>query len=158
MPREFKFELGGHRTEGSGLALWPARLIVPPPRLADFGYSSETFQNDTIILIKTPFVLFVYHICSPLHVDGLWETLDLWTKQNIMDMKAYLRSFGASLKNKNVWVMNIVSEEGTNTLKLIYDRGLIGSVHNWCEAYSTYPRTYDLLRPWTVFSDIEKKV
>lgn len=26
-----------------------------------------------------------------------------------------------------------------------------------CEAYSTYPRTYDLLHAWTVFSDIERK-
>lgn len=26
-----------------------------------------------------------------------------------------------------------------------------------CEAFSTYPRTYDLLHAWTVFSDIEKK-
>lgn len=26
-----------------------------------------------------------------------------------------------------------------------------------CEAYSTYPRTYDLLHAWTVFSDIEKR-
>ncbi|KAL1827293.1 hypothetical protein ACET3Z_005705 [Daucus carota] len=60
-------------------------------------------------------------------------------------------------KNKDVWVMNIISEEGPNTLKLVYDRGLIGSIHNWCEAYSTYPRTYDLLHAGTVFSDIEKK-
>lgn len=26
-----------------------------------------------------------------------------------------------------------------------------------CEAFSTYPRTYDLLHAWTVFSDIERK-
>ena len=26
-----------------------------------------------------------------------------------------------------------------------------------CEAFSTYPRTYDLLHAWTIFSDIEKK-
>jgi hypothetical protein len=26
-----------------------------------------------------------------------------------------------------------------------------------CEAYSTYPRTYDLLHAWLVFSDLEKK-
>lgn len=26
-----------------------------------------------------------------------------------------------------------------------------------CEAYSTYPRTYDLLHAWSVFSDLEKK-
>ena len=25
-----------------------------------------------------------------------------------------------------------------------------------CEAFSTYPRTYDLLHAWTVFSDIEQ--
>uniref|UniRef100_A0A169WPG3 Methyltransferase n=3 Tax=Daucus carota subsp. sativus TaxID=79200 RepID=A0A169WPG3_DAUCS len=79
------------------------------------------------------------------------------TIRNVMDMKANMGSFGAALKNKDVWVMNIISEEGPNTLKLVYDRGLIGSIHNWCEAYSTYPRTYDLLHAGTVFSDIEKK-
>lgn len=26
-----------------------------------------------------------------------------------------------------------------------------------CEAFSTYPRTYDLLHAWTVFADIERK-
>lgn len=72
-----------------------------------------------------------------------------------MDMKANLGSFAAALKHKDVWVMNVVPEDGPNTLKLIYDRGLIGAVHNWCEAFSTYPRTYDLLHAWTVFSDIE---
>ena len=30
-------------------------------------------------------------------------------------------------------------------------------VGNRCEAFSTYPRTYDLLHAWSVFSDIEKK-
>ncbi|KAL8158338.1 hypothetical protein AgCh_002872 [Apium graveolens] len=136
-----------HRTGGSGLAPWPARLTAPPPRLADFGYSSATFKKDTELWQK--------------RVEKYWELLSPKissdTLRNVMDMKANLGSFGASLKNKDVWVMNIVSEEGPNTLKLIYDRGLIGSVHNWCEAYSTYPRTYDLLHAWTVFSDIEKK-
>ena len=53
------------------------------------------------------------------------------TIRNVMDMKANMGSFGAALKNKDVWVMNIISEEGPNTLKLVYDRGLIGSIHNW---------------------------
>jgi hypothetical protein len=26
-----------------------------------------------------------------------------------------------------------------------------------CEAFSTYPRTYDLLHAWTVFSDIDER-
>ena len=48
-----------------------------------------------------------------------------------MDMKANLGSFGAALKTKDLWVMNVVPEDGPNTLKLIYDRGLLGSIHNW---------------------------
>ncbi|CAI0558838.1 unnamed protein product [Linum tenue] len=53
--------------------------------------------------------------------------------------------------------MNIVVEDGPNTLKVVYDRGMIGTIHSWCESFSTYPRTYDLLHAWTVFSDVEKK-
>ena len=37
-----------HRVGGSKLAPWPARLTTPPPRLADFGYSSEFFLRDTV--------------------------------------------------------------------------------------------------------------
>ena len=48
-----------------------------------------------------------------------------------MDMKGNLGSFAAALNNKNVWVMNVIPEDGPNTLKIIYDRGLIGTVHNW---------------------------
>lgn len=46
-------------------------------------------------------------------------------------MKANLGSFAAALKDKDVWVMNVVADDGPKTLKIVYDRGLIGSVHNW---------------------------
>ncbi|XWS08778.1 hypothetical protein CRYUN_Cryun40dG0029900 [Craigia yunnanensis] len=135
------------KTKGSGLAPWPARLTSPPPRLADFGYSSEMFEKDTETWHR--------------RVESYWNLLspkiEADTLRNLMDMKANMGSFAAALKGKNVWVMNVVSEDGPNALKLIYDRGLIGTTHNWCEAFSTYPRTYDLLHAWTVFSDIEKK-
>ncbi|XP_057957501.1 probable methyltransferase PMT3 [Malania oleifera] len=135
------------RVKGSGLAPWPARLSAAPPRLADFGYSSETFEKDTEMWRQ--------------QVDSYWNLLSPKiasdTLRNVMDMKANLGSFAAALKGKDVWVMNVVPEDRPNTLKLIYDRGLIGTVHNWCEAFSTYPRTYDLLHAWTIFSDIEKK-
>ncbi|KAK6117069.1 hypothetical protein DH2020_049212 [Rehmannia glutinosa] len=131
-----------HKTRGSGLAPWPARLTSPPPRLADFGYSTEMFEKD-------------------MRVDSYWSLLSPKissdTIRNVMDMKANLGSFAAALKDKDVWVMNVIPEDGPKTLKIVYDRGLIGTVHNWCEAFSTYPRTYDLLHAWTVFSDIEKK-
>ncbi|KAF4354147.1 hypothetical protein F8388_004159 [Cannabis sativa] len=135
------------KVKGSGLAPWPARLTAPPPRLADFGYSNDMFEKDTEIWRR--------------RVESYWDLLspkiESNTLRNIMDMKANMGSFAAALKAKDVWVMNVVPEDGPNTLKLIYDRGLIGSIHNWCEAYSTYPRTYDLLHAWTVFSDMEKK-
>lgn len=65
--------------------------------------------------------------------------------------------FAAALIDKDVWVMNVVPVNASNTLKVIYDRGLMGTVHNWCEAFSTYPRTYDLLHAWTLFTDIYEK-
>ncbi|KAM7488433.1 hypothetical protein LguiB_025917 [Lonicera macranthoides] len=135
-----------HRSKGSGLAPWPARLTTAPPRLADFG-TKDMFDKDTELWRR--------------RVESYWNLLSPKvssdTLRNVMDMKASLGSFAAGLKDKDVWVMNVVPEDGPNTLKLIYDRGLIGTVHNWCEAFSTYPRTYDLLHAWTVFSDIERK-
>ncbi|CAM9000561.1 unnamed protein product [Rhodiola kirilowii] len=136
-----------HNAKGSGLAPWPERAITPPPRLAGFGYSKDMFEKDTEKWQK--------------RVENYWNLLSSKVKpntiRNVMDMKANIGSFGVALRDKNVWVMNVVSEDGPNTLKLVYDRGLIGSIHSWCEAYSTYPRTYDLLHAWTVFSDIAKK-
>lgn len=38
-----------HRSKGSALAPWPARLTTPPPRLADLGYSDDMFIKDTVI-------------------------------------------------------------------------------------------------------------
>lgn len=68
-------------------------------------------------------------------VDNYWNLLSSKinpdTVRNVMDMKANMGSFAASLKNKPVWVMNVVAEDGPNTLKIIYDRGLIGSIHSW---------------------------
>ncbi|KAK9724298.1 hypothetical protein RND81_05G061900 [Saponaria officinalis] len=136
-----------HKAGGSELAPWPARLTSPPPRLADFGYSSNVFEKDTELWRH--------------RVENYWNLLSPKIKsdtlRNVMDMKANLGSFAAALKEKDVWVMNVVSDDGPNTLKLIYDRGLIGATHNWCEAFSTYPRTYDLLHAWNVISEIEKK-
>lgn len=136
-----------HRAKGSGLAPWPSRLTSPPPRLSDLDMSDEMFRKDTEMWQK--------------RVDDYWNLLSPKIRpnslRNLMDMKANLGSFAAALRDKDVWVMNAVPEDAQQNLKIIYDRGLIGSVHDWCEAFSTYPRTYDLLHAWTVFSDVERK-
>ncbi|KAK1369726.1 Methyltransferase [Heracleum sosnowskyi] len=72
-----------------------------------------------------------------------------------MDMNSNLGGFAAALKDMDVWVMNVAPTNRSSRLKIIYDRGLIGTVHNWCESFSTYPRTYDLLHAWTVLSEVE---
>ncbi|MCO5568506.1 hypothetical protein L7F22_022205 [Adiantum nelumboides] len=67
--------------------------------------------------------------------------------RNILDMNALYGSLNSALLDakKSVWVMNVVPRSGLDTLPLIYKRGLIGLQHDWCEAFPTYPRSFDLL-------------
>ncbi|KAH7289756.1 hypothetical protein KP509_30G017700 [Ceratopteris richardii] len=139
-----RFLQGQYQAGEKGLAAWPNRLTSPPLRLTDLGINSQEFLKDNIIWRS--------------RVDFYWEQLDAeieeHTFRNIMDMKAHFGGFAAALVEKPVWVMNIIPTFGSNTLKIIYDRGLIGALHDWCESYSTYPRTYDLIHAWNVFSDL----
>ncbi|PPS19330.1 hypothetical protein GOBAR_AA01245 [Gossypium barbadense] len=64
---------------------------------------------------------------------------------NVMDMNAFFGGFAATLETDPVWVMNIVLARKPLTLDIIYDRGLIEVYHDWCEPFSAYPRTYDLI-------------
>ena len=48
-----------------------------------------------------------------------------------MDMNSNLGGFAAALKDKDVWVMNISPLNTSSRLKIVYDRGLIGTVHDW---------------------------
>nr|KJB29147.1 hypothetical protein B456_005G087000 [Gossypium raimondii] len=88
-----------------------------------------------------------------------WKDLKL---RNVMDMRAGLGGMEkyvcAALHDLQIdcWVMNVVPVSGFNTLPIIYDRGLIGVMHDWCEPFDTYPRTYDPLHAAGLFS-VEKK-
>ncbi|KAK4352608.1 hypothetical protein RND71_028126 [Anisodus tanguticus] len=77
--------------------------------------------------------------------------------RNVMDMKTIYGGFAAALKDLKVWVMNVVPIDSPDTLPIIYDRGLFGIYHDWCESFSTYPRSYDLLHADHLFSDIKKR-
>ncbi|KAF5791669.1 putative S-adenosyl-L-methionine-dependent methyltransferase [Helianthus annuus] len=67
--------------------------------------------------------------------------------RNVLDMNAHFGGFNSALleAGKSVWVMNVVPTSGPNNLPLILDRGFLGVLHDWCEAFPTYPRTYDLV-------------
>ncbi|KAJ4824626.1 hypothetical protein Tsubulata_051208 [Turnera subulata] len=136
-----------HKEKGSGLAPWPRRLTAVPPRLEEIGIRAEEFQEDTNI----------WHFRMTEYWKQMKSVVRKSYFRNVMDMNSNLGGFGAALKDTDVWVMNVAPVNMSARLKIVYDRGLIGTVHDWCEAFSTYPRTYDLLHAWGVFSDIEER-
>ncbi|KAK1417820.1 hypothetical protein QVD17_26954 [Tagetes erecta] len=114
---------------------WPERLHVAPERVVDIrGGSDGAFKND-----NSKWKSRVKHYKKLLPALGTDKI------RNVMDMNTVYGGFAASLVEDPLWVMNVVSSYAPNTLPVVFDRGLIGTFHDWCEAFSTYPRTYDLL-------------
>ncbi|GMN45644.1 hypothetical protein TIFTF001_014823 [Ficus carica] len=124
---------------------FPERLNAVPFRISSGsvrGVSAETYQDDIRLWKK--------HVNAYRRINKL---IDTSRYRNIMDMNAGLGSFAAALESPRLWVMNVmptIAEK--DTLGVIYERGLIGIYHDWCEAFSTYPRTYDLIHANGVFS------
>ncbi|CAK9183759.1 unnamed protein product [Ilex paraguariensis] len=137
----------GNNDEFSGgeLKVFPERLYAVPPRIASGsvpGISTEKYLEDNEKWKK--------HVNAYKKVNKI---IDSGRYRNIMDMNAGLGGFAANLESTKLWVMNVVPTIAKkNTLGVIYERGLIGIYHDWCEAFSTYPRTYDLIHAYGVFS------
>ncbi|CAL1374577.1 unnamed protein product [Linum trigynum] len=136
---------------GANVTAWPARLHTPPDRL-------QSIQMDAYISRKELFKAeskYWSEIISGYVRAWHWKQLKL---RNVLDMKAGFGGFAAALIDHgfNSWVMNVVPVSGPNTLPVIYDRGLLGVMHDWCEPFDTYPRTYDLLHASGLFS-VERK-
>ncbi|XP_077246486.1 putative methyltransferase PMT15 [Tasmannia lanceolata] len=131
---------------GGELSKWPERLTVVPPRISRGsleGIAVEDFTQDTELWKRR--LGYYKTLINQLGNKGRYR--------NLLDMNSHLGGFAAALINDPVWVMNVVPiESKINTLGVIYERGLIGTYQNWCEAMSTYPRTYDLLHASSVFS------
>uniref|UniRef100_J3N6K0 Methyltransferase n=1 Tax=Oryza brachyantha TaxID=4533 RepID=J3N6K0_ORYBR len=83
--------------------------------------------------------------------------IDWKTVRNVMDMRAVYGGFAAALRDMSVWVMNVVTINSPDTLPVIYERGLFGIYHDWCESFSTYPRSYDLLHADHLFSKLKSR-
>ncbi|XP_058083724.1 probable methyltransferase PMT2 isoform X1 [Magnolia sinica] len=135
---------------GGELKTFPARLNAVPPRVASGsvpGVSTESYMEDNRLWKK--------HVQVYKKIN---RYIDTGRYRNIMDMNAGLGSFAAALESSKSWVMNVVptiSEK--STLGVIYERGLIGIYHDWCEGFSTYPRTYDLIHANGLFSLYQNK-
>ncbi|XP_014494795.1 probable methyltransferase PMT2 isoform X1 [Vigna radiata var. radiata] len=121
------------------------RLNAAPSRITSGfvpGVSVEAFEEDNRLWKK--------HVNAYKRINKIIST---GRYRNIMDMNAGLGSFAAALESPKLWVMNVVPTiaEKAN-LGVIFERGLIGIYHDWCEGFSTYPRTYDLIHANGVFS------
>lgn len=121
-------------------AVWPERLDSIPKWLN--GSQKSLFGQSSAV----EFEMDAEHwrrVVAKSYLSGFgidWDNI-----RNVMDMKAGYGGFAAALLRIPVWVMNVVPTDEPDTLPVIFDRGLLGIYHDWCESFSTYPRTYDLL-------------
>lgn len=127
-------------------APWPQRLSSKPPSLSTEPDAEEMFYEDTKHWSA---------LVSEVYLDGLainWSSV-----RNVMDMNAGYGGFAAALIEQPLWVMNVIPINVPDTLSIIFDRGLIGIYHDWCESLNTYPRTYDLLHSSFLFGNLTKR-
>ncbi|KAL5200625.1 hypothetical protein ABZP36_021828 [Zizania latifolia] len=134
-------------------AEWPRRVRTPPywlnasqagvygkPEPEDFAMDYEHWRR----------------VVDKSYLNGLG--IDWGRVRNVMDMRATYGGFAAALRDQNIWVMNVVNVDAAeDTLPIIFERGLLGIYHDWCESFSTYPRTYDLLHADHLFSKIKDR-
>uniref|UniRef100_A0A1J3IDX2 Putative methyltransferase PMT26 n=1 Tax=Noccaea caerulescens TaxID=107243 RepID=A0A1J3IDX2_NOCCA len=131
---------------------WPARLEKPPYWLSSsqtgvYGKAApEDFSADYEHWKR---------VVTKSYLKGLG--INWGSVRNVMDMRAVYGGFAAALREMKVWVMNVVPIDSPDTLAIIYERGLFGIYHDWCESFSTYPRSYDLLHADHLFSKLKQR-
>lgn len=100
---------------------WPERLHEPPERVRDIrGGSAGAFHDD-----DDKWKARIKHYKKLLPAIGTDKI------RNVMDMNTKYGGFAAAVIDDPLWVMNVVSSYASNTLPVVYDRGLIGSFHDW---------------------------
>ncbi|KAJ4775298.1 S-adenosyl-L-methionine-dependent methyltransferases superfamily protein [Rhynchospora pubera] len=131
---------------------WPRRLQDPPYWLSN---SQPGIYGKPV---KEDFLTDTEHwknVVTKSYLSGFGIN---WARvRNVMDMRAVYGGFAAALRDQKVWVMNVVNTDAPDTLPIIYERGLFGMYHDWCESFSTYPRTYDLLHADRLFSRVRDR-
>ncbi|KAE9604861.1 putative S-adenosyl-L-methionine-dependent methyltransferase [Lupinus albus] len=135
-----------NEVSGGALEKWPIRLNSPPPRVRNEnnndGFTLKTYIEDTRTWER-----------RVSYYDTMLKSLSSGKYRNVMDMNAGFGGFAAAMVKYPVWVMNVVPFDAkSNNLGVIFERGLIGTYMDWCEPFSTYPRTYDLIHAHGIFS------
>ncbi|KAG0473245.1 hypothetical protein HPP92_015102 [Vanilla planifolia] len=147
------------------------RLIKFPPFCSSSNPDSAWYTKMEPCITPLPEVPGIKDIAGGVTPTSFLSDTDIWKKRvehykmvipqlgqqyryhNLLDMNANLAGFAAALADDPLWVMNTVPTAAKiDTLGVIYERGLIGTYQDWCEAMSTYPRTYDFLHADSLFT------
>ncbi|CAN6936339.1 unnamed protein product [Brassica oleracea] len=148
--------LGGTRCKRwipiEGRTRWPSRSHMNKTELSLYGLHQEEVGEDAENWKVT--VREYWSLLSPLIFSdhpkrpGDEDPSPPYNMlRNVLDMNAQFGGLNSALleAKKTVWVMNVVPTAGPNHLPMILDRGFVGVLHDWCEAFPSYPRTYDLV-------------
>ncbi|GAU34616.1 hypothetical protein TSUD_15310 [Trifolium subterraneum] len=137
---------------GANVTNWPSRLHQIPDRLQSIKMDAVISRRELLKAESNYWHEIVNSYVQAFH----WKEYKF---RNVLDMRAGFGGFAAAMHDLQLdcWVMNVVPVNGFNTLPVIYDRGLIGVMHDWCEPFDTYPRTYDLLHAEGLFSREKKR-
>ncbi|KAI5432502.1 hypothetical protein KIW84_036287 [Lathyrus oleraceus] len=128
---------------GGVLAKWPMRLNASPARLRNRGSTLERMYSEDNRKWRK----------RVSNYEVVLKSLSSGRYRNVMDMNGGFGGFAAAMVKYPVWVMNVVPFDAkSDYLGVIYQRGLIGTYMDWCEPFSTYPRTYDLIHASGIFS------
>ncbi|KAJ0231137.1 pectin methyltransferase QUA2 [Hirschfeldia incana] len=161
--RPLQMCLGGTRSRRwvpiEGRTRWPSRSNMNKTELSLYGLHPEEVGEDAANWklnvrdywsLLSP-LIFSDHPKRPGDEDPSPPYNML---RNVLDMNAQYGGLNAALleAKKSVWVMNAVPTAGPNHLPMILDRGFVGVLHDWCEAFPTYPRTYDLVHADSLLS------
>jgi SAM-dependent methyltransferase len=130
---------------------WPLRLEKPPYWLSS---QAGVYRKGALEDFNADYKHWK-NVVSHSYLNGMG--IDWSSVRNVMDMRAVYGGFAAALKGLKVWVMNVVPIDSPDTLPIIYERGLFGIYHDWCESFNTYPRSYDLLHADHLFSSLKKR-
>ncbi|KAJ8445462.1 hypothetical protein Cgig2_031275 [Carnegiea gigantea] len=119
---------------------FPERLYAVPPRVASGsvpGVSEDAYLKDNSLWKK--------RVKAYRRINSL---LDTGRYRNIMDMNAGLGGFAAAIQSSKLWVMNVVPTIAErSTLGVVYERGLIGIYHDWCNLKDILIEMDRILRP-----------
>ncbi|KAI3777547.1 hypothetical protein L1987_47347 [Smallanthus sonchifolius] len=131
---------------GGELKPFPERLYDVPPRITSGsipGISAELFLEDNKLWQK--------HLNAYKRVNKI---IDSGSYRNIMDMNAGLGSFAAAIDSPKSWDTRALSVKGVGKITSVpqIKKCKKDSSADMCEAFSTYPRTYDLIHANGLFS------